>query len=206
MFTCEVCNVRFEIDWRISQRGLPRFCSRSCSAKHVAAISHQRLKERLDKTPREKCPSCEKILEFDNHHRVRKFCTPNCKSLFQNKLKIESWLITGKIPEYTGGKSACLPGRYIRRFLLKEQNGLCAICQSPQIHYNQPLVFIMDHVDGDPTYNERLNLRMICPNCNSQTPTFTGRNKSRGRRSRGFVVEQRQYVRKHKELTEDTPT
>ncbi|NDB82938.1 MAG: HNH endonuclease, partial [Alphaproteobacteria bacterium] len=36
----------------------------------------------------------------------------------------------------------------------------------------------LDHIDGDP-YNHQLeNLRFLCPNCHSQTETFSGRNRT----------------------------
>jgi len=35
----------------------------------------------------------------------------------------------------------------------------------------------LDHIDGN-RYNNRLeNLRLLCPNCHAQTPTYRGRNK-----------------------------
>jgi hypothetical protein len=35
----------------------------------------------------------------------------------------------------------------------------------------------VDHVDGDFHNNNPDNLRFLCPNCHSQTPTFAGRHK-----------------------------
>lgn len=46
------------------------------------------------------------------------------------------------------------------------------------------LVFVLDHVNGDPTDNRRENLRLICPNCDSQLPTYKSRNRGRGRHFR----------------------
>jgi 5-methylcytosine-specific restriction endonuclease McrA len=40
-------------------------------------------------------------------------------------------------------------------------------------------VLVLDHVNG-AKHDWRLeNLRLLCPNCNSQTPTFCGRNVRR---------------------------
>ena len=66
--------------------------------------------------------------------------------------------------------------------ILKEQNNVCAICGSPPIWNGKPLVFVLDHIDGHASHNYRNNLRMICPNCDSQTDTFKSRNKN-GERS-----------------------
>ena len=36
----------------------------------------------------------------------------------------------------------------------------------------------MDHINGINTDNRIENLRILCPNCHSQTATFGGRNTS----------------------------
>ena len=44
----------------------------------------------------------------------------------------------------------------------------------------KPLVLHLDHINGDPTDDRVENLRLLCPNCHSQTDTYTGRNVKRG--------------------------
>ena len=47
-----------------------------------------------------------------------------------------------------------------------------------------PLTLIMDHIYGNATNNRRENLRLVCPNCDSQLPTYKSRNRGNGRHYR----------------------
>lgn len=76
------------------------------------------------------------------------------------------------------------PNHYVRRFVREEQAGLCAVCEMPEWWEGMSLVFVLDHVDGDASNNERANLRLVCPNCDSQLPTYKARNRGRGRHAR----------------------
>lgn len=46
------------------------------------------------------------------------------------------------------------------------------------------LNFVLDHIDGDASNSSRSNLRLVCPNCDSQLPTFKSRNKNSARNKR----------------------
>jgi hypothetical protein len=37
----------------------------------------------------------------------------------------------------------------------------------------------IDHIDGDYHNNEEWNLRFLCPNCHTQTDTFSGRTRGK---------------------------
>lgn len=66
----------------------------------------------------------------------------------------------------------------LKRRLIKE--GLleyrCAICGNEGIWNNKKLVLQLDHIDGDHSNNSIENLRFLCPNCHSQTDTYSGKN------------------------------
>lgn len=53
----------------------------------------------------------------------------------------------------------------------------CAICGNKGEWNNQPLTLQLDHINGINNDNRIENLRFLCPNCHSQTETYSGRNK-----------------------------
>jgi 5-methylcytosine-specific restriction endonuclease McrA len=60
------------------------------------------------------------------------------------------------------------------------QSGLlmnkCAECGQDAEWNGKQLVLVLDHINGISRDHRLENLRLLCPNCNSQTPTFCGRN------------------------------
>lgn len=52
----------------------------------------------------------------------------------------------------------------------------CSICGLQTSWNNQPIIMILDHINGIPNDNRLENLRLVCPNCNSQLATFAGKN------------------------------
>jgi hypothetical protein len=51
------------------------------------------------------------------------------------------------------------------------------LCNQLPFHNGSPLTLQLDHKNGDNTDNRLENLRILCPNCHSQTHTFSGGNK-----------------------------
>lgn len=65
--------------------------------------------------------------------------------------------------------------KLIRKGLLQEK---CSECGNGNTWNGKPITLQLDHINGDGSDNRLINLRILCPNCHSQTKTFAGRNKA----------------------------
>lgn len=72
----------------------------------------------------------------------------------------------------------CKFGQVSLRRLIRRDNLLenkCSICNLLPLWNNQVLVLQIDHINGINNDNRLENLRLLCPNCHSQTANFSGR-------------------------------
>ena len=96
----------------------------------------------------------------------------------KNKPKIDG---CGKIPlkEILEGKHPQYQTFKLKKRLLNEhiKQNVCEACGIGPIWNNKPLNCELDHIDGNPSNHLLSNLRMLCPNCHSQTETFRSKNR-----------------------------
>lgn len=69
----------------------------------------------------------------------------------------------------------------------------CNNCGISNEWNGKTLNFILDHIDGNATNNFKDNLRLICPNCDSQLPTYKSRNKHSARDYRRLGYERERF-------------
>ena len=78
-------------------------------------------------------------------------------------------ILNGKHPEFQTFK---LKNRLLSEGLIKNQ---CSICKITNWN-DKTLNMELDHIDGNRTNHKLKNLRMLCPNCHSQTDTYRAKN------------------------------
>ena len=177
---CLRCGVEFFDDYRrdaFSRKTPPKYCSRKCSC----GMSRKKKNQTF-------CLRCGKPLLPEQVWSKGKYCSSDCHNQQKRENRVNQWLETGLIRPSLGKSGQIGNMVSIRSFLLLEQEGKCSICRREFMWENKPLVPVLDHIDGVAIHNGRENLRMICPNCDSQSPTYKGRNLGKGRRSLGFSV------------------
>jgi 5-methylcytosine-specific restriction endonuclease McrA len=106
------------------------------------------------------------------------YCSNKCQASVRRDTGTKRWLESGD------ARVATYQDHYIRQYLADAQSGCCAICGGSNTWLGLPLALVLDHIDGDPTNNRRENLRLICPNCDSQLPIYKSRNRGNGRHYR----------------------
>ena len=68
--------------------------------------------------------------------------------------------------------------KIVRRLLRLGWDYHCAECGINEWR-GRPLRLHLDHINGISNDNRFENLRLVCPNCHSQTDTYCGRNRKK---------------------------
>lgn len=120
---------------------------------------------------------------------VRKHKTDYCHEHLvelQRKNKIQTWLKTGNV----GVAVDTTIRGVIREYILNEQKNCCAICGMKNVWNKKPINFILDHINGNAADSSKENLRLICPNCDSQLDTYKSKNRNSARNKRKEFLKQ----------------
>lgn len=91
----------------------------------------------------------------------------------QNPNKISLSDILVKDSQYSNTSN--LRQRLIKEGIFADTCSRCSIIE----WQGEKLSLHLDHINGDNTDNQISNLRLLCPNCHSLTPTYCGRNKGK---------------------------
>lgn len=120
-----------------------------------------------------KCVGCDTECK-SGHSKLNKFCSNACQGAHK-------WR-TITVPRIERGE--CKETITLRKYLIEKFGECCSgiECDVGVNWHNAPITLHVDHIDGNSDNNMPSNLRLLCPNCHSQTSTFG--NKGLGMRYR----------------------
>ena len=131
------------------------------------------------------CIQCNKI-SIVGRSKSNKFCSIQCQANYrwdnETKPRVERGECTSN-------------SRALRPYIIKEHGEKCALCGLGTLWNNKNITLQMDHIDGNSDNNFPQNLRLLCPNCHSQTENFG--SKGKGNRYKK-VTKRNKYLQEYK--------
>ena len=116
------------------------------------------------------CVNCGEKL-----NRKGKYCSKGCEIEFKrNEIfkKIESGDTT-------------LATHIYKKYLIYKYGEKCMECNWNEVNpYSKKVPIEIEHIDGNSENNDLKNLKLLCPNCHSLTPTYRALNIGNGRYKR----------------------
>jgi len=163
MNKCIECGKEF----KPTQHSSGKFCSHSCSAK----TNNRKYPRKTNPNKIRNCLKCGKKLISSQS----KFCSKTCSGEFKRDSRFKAW-IAG---EAAGDQAKGSLRVGLRRALLDNAGWKCSECgwDKPNPITGKPILAI-DHIDGNWKNNNSSNLKVICYNCHTLTPTFGSLNKN----------------------------
>jgi hypothetical protein len=150
MKVCPKCNTQHE------KSGI--FCSRKCANSRSWS----------DEAKKAKSISLKKYIK--DHPEW----TQQSKSGLANRVAKQKKTAKAKhIEKFKDG--AIVSRTSIKKFLILEYGEQCSICNMLPMWHGKFLSLQVDHINGINKDNRPENLRLVCPNCHSQTETFAGK-------------------------------
>lgn len=161
---CVSCNKEIHIKSQASIHSC--LCSDCCSKN----ANRDRNRKRIVKEHNNSCLCCGSPITG------RKcFCDLECFQNFRFKTKWDKFEDTGSFEGSTNPS--------IRKYLIHKHGNKCSVC-GVETWMGKEIVMIVDHIDGNSDNTKIENFRLVCPMCDSQLPTFKGRNRGKGRHNR----------------------
>lgn len=137
------------------------FCGHSCSA-----IYNNKKRRKV-----KNCVNCGTEL----NGKQKKYCSSFCTGEHKRKLIFEK--IEGGDPTFNS--------KNYKNYLIFKYGEKCMECGWCETNkYSNKIPIELEHIDGNSENNNLNNLKLLCPNCHSLTPTYKALNSGNGRHKR----------------------
>lgn len=164
---CAACRIALTYKQRHN-----RYCTIKCKAAVVRRPKTAHLRYvTVD------CRACGQGIITDPKKPQRHFCNNMCQRDHQFEVETIPRVLAGEVTTRT----------VLKRYLVRIRGHRCEVCRMTE-WMGKSIPIEVDHVDGDASNNMPSNIRLLCPNCHAQTPTAKGRNRGKGRKSRGIAI------------------
>lgn len=189
--------------------GMSRSESGKLGAIASAATSEARKQARVLKyleNPRY-CKECNGIIPYQGNIDRKIFCGHSCSAIYYGRKrlverKLKNLPVTNNCIDcgvsVTKTSIRCMSCNGVRKratletvkcpnvrrkLLIIERGHICESCNNGT-WMGLPIPLEVDHINGDHKNNSTDNIRLLCPNCHAQTPTYKNKNKGNGRPGR----------------------
>jgi hypothetical protein len=169
---------------RAQRRGARLFCGRRCSALSLPRAQPGQ------PVPKE-CLVCGSAFVAEDPRT--KCCSPACGKKLARRTQAanhyEAYIAAWKAGKVDGNKGVGFVSNHVRRYLFSKYESRCMECGWRKKHpVTGKVPLEVDHVDGDWRNSSEGNLRLLCPNDHSLTPTYRNLNSGKGRPRRGNPI------------------
>ena len=181
--TCKNCNSII----LYQDRHIKTFCKQACAAtfnnkirvtkasqNKINIIKCEEIGLNKKTSIKRQCNFCNIEFNLTKLSSPKKYCSASCRSkqIHEQKLiDIENGVYTVK------------SNKQYKSYLISKRGHQCEMCKFTEWG-GKPILLILDHIDGNSENFGLDNLRIICSNCDTLTPTYKGRNKGNGRFAR----------------------
>jgi len=157
---CENCNNDNDGTY-----GSGRFCGSKCSRSFSTKVKRNEINIKVSETLKNKNSKPKNGFKkgFDSRRKTK--WSDEEKELMKMKI------VNFHLDKNKNSLFDELSMKQKRTFILNEQNNSCLWCLHSEWRGHK-IKFELDHIDGNVKNNSRDNLRILCPNCHSQTETW----------------------------------